>query len=344
MAPNSQNAFTALRLLAAYAVIITHSYVVLGRPHDWLERHGFPQCSEFGVSAFFAISGYLVCKSLQRTPHPLMYLRNRALRIFPGLAALLLLTIFVAGPIMAHTWHPGWLAYLTNLSLFRPVPVLPHFFSTNPVSVINGSLWTLTHEVACYLLLLGVSWAGALNWRGMLLMLIGWYAAFMGNILWTDGVMLGVDTFQLARLGVFFWGGAFLATVALPRSWVLWAASVLLALLPFYVFAASPDWKIKAYAFNLLLPFIVIFAAERLPKLAFLNRFDISYGVYIYAFLIQQMLVWHFGTGMNPTALSLLTVLIVTPIATASWFIIEKPALALKNGFAGPARKTAQTA
>lgn len=105
----------------------------------------------------------------------------------------------------------------------------------------------------------------------------------------------------------------------------------MLALLPFYVFAASADWKIKAYAFNLLLPFIVIFAAERLPKLAFLNRFDISYGVYIYAFLVQQMLVWWFGTGVAPTTLSLLTVAMVTPIATASWFFVEKPALSLKK-------------
>ncbi|KKL38637.1 acyltransferase [Burkholderia contaminans FFH2055] len=344
MASNSQNAFTFLRLLAAYAVIVTHSYAVLGRQHDWLEAHGFPQFSELGVSAFFAISGYLVCKSLQRNPNPIAYLRNRALRIFPGLAVLLLLTIFVAGPIVAHMWSPEWLKYLTNLSLYKLVPMLPHFFATNPVPVINGSLWTLPLEMTCYLMLLGVSWAGALNWRGMLLMLLGFYAAFMGNMLWADGAMLGMSTFQLARLGMFFWGGAFLATVALPRNWILWAASVLLALLPFYLFASSPNWKIKAYAFNLLLPFIVIFVAERLPKLAFLNRFDISYGVYIYAFLIQQMLVWHFGTGMDPTVLSLLTVVIVTPIAAASWFLIEKPALALKNGFAGARAKAARTA
>ena len=343
MAPNNQNAFTALRLLAAYAVIITHSYAVLGLPHDWLEAHGFPQFSEFGVSAFFAISGYLVCKALQRNPNPVIYLRNRALRIFPGLAVLLLLTVFVAGPIMTHTWSADWLDYLANLSLFRHVPTLPHFFAANPIPVVNGSLWTLALEVLCYLTLLGVSWAGALNWRGTLLMLAAFYAAFMGNMLWSEGMMLGVSTFQLARLGVFFWGGAFLATVTLPRSWLLWAASVLLALLPYYLFAASPNWKIKAYALNLLLPFIVIFVAERLPKLAFLNRFDISYGVYIYAFLIQQMLVWHFGTGMDPTVLSLLTVLIVTPIAAASWFLVEKPALTLKNGFSIIKRKPMAT-
>ncbi|WP_236597953.1 MULTISPECIES: acyltransferase [Burkholderia] len=333
-----------MRLLAAYAVILTHSYVVLGLPHDWLERHGFPQFSEFGVNAFFAISGYLVCKSLQRNPHPLVYLRNRALRIFPGLAVLLLLTIFVAGPLMTHTWFPDWLTYLTNLSLFRLVPTLPHFFTTNPVDVINGSLWTLSLEVTCYLLLLGVSWAGALNWRGVLLMLVGFYAALMGDMLWAEGTMLGVKTFQLARLGVFFWGGAFLATVALPRSWILWVASVLLALLPYYLFASIPDWKLRAYALTLLLPFIVIFAAERLPKLAFLNRFDVSYGVYIYGFLVQQMLVWHFGTGMDPIVLSLLSIAIVTPIAMASWFLIEKPALTLKNGFAGARAKAARTA
>lgn len=339
MAPNNQNAFTALRLLAAYAVIITHSYVVLGLGPDWLEAHGFPQFSEFGVNAFFAISGYLVCKSLQRNASPLAYLRNRALRIFPGLTVLILLTIFVAGPVMTHTWFPEWLEYLTNLSLYHLTPTLPHFFATNPIPVINGSLWTLPLEVTCYLILLGLSWSGALNWKGTLLMLAGFYAAFMGDMLWTDGTMFGISTFQLARLGLYFWGGAFLATVTLPRSWMLWAAAVVVALAPFYLFATDPDWKIKAHAFNLLLPFIVIFAAERLPKLAFLNRFDISYGVYIYAFLVQQMLVRHFGIGLHPTSLSLLTIAIVTPIASASWFLIEKPALNLKNGSAGSRRR-----
>jgi len=339
MAPNNQNAFTALRLLAAYAVIITHSYVVLGLGPDWLEAHGFPQFSEFGVNAFFAISGYLVCKSLQRNASPLAYLRNRALRIFPGLTVLILVTIFVAGPIMTHTWFPEWFEYLTNLSLFQMTPTLPHFFATNPIPVINGSLWTLALEVTCYLLLLSVSWVGALNWKGTLLMLVGCYVALMGDLLWQGNVLFGMSTFQLARLGLYFWGGAFIATITLPRSWALWATSVVVALAPFYLFASDPDWKIKAYAFNLLLPFIVIFAAERLPKLAFLNRFDISYGVYIYAFLVQQMLVRHFGIGLHPTSLSLLTIAIVTPIASASWFLIEKPALNLKNGSAGSRRR-----
>ncbi|MDN7426254.1 acyltransferase [Burkholderia sp. AU45388] len=343
MAPNNQNAFTALRLLSAYAVIITHSYVVLGLPHDWLEAHGFPQFSEFGVSSFFAVSGYLVCKSLQRNSNPFVYLRNRALRIFPGLFVLVLLTIFVVGPIMTHGWSAGWLKYLTNLSLYRLVPTLHQFFVTNPVAVINGSLWTLSLEVTCYLMLLGISWAGALNWKGLLLMLIGCYVALMGDLLWQGNYLIGMNTFQLSRLGVFFWGGAFLATVTLPRSWILWAASVLLVLLPFYLFAASPNWKIRAYAFNLLLPFVVIFAVERLPRLAFLNRFDISYGVYIYAFLVQQILVWHFGIGIGPTKLSLFTAAIVTPLAAASWFLVEKPALALKSGFAGFRRKGVQT-
>ncbi|MDP9582811.1 UNVERIFIED_ORG: peptidoglycan/LPS O-acetylase OafA/YrhL [Burkholderia contaminans] len=344
MSPNNQNAFTALRLLAAYAVIITHSYVVLGLGSDWLEQHGFPQFSELGVNAFFAISGYLVCKSLQRNPNPLAYLRNRALRIFPGLAVLILLTIFVAGPIMTHMWLPEWLEYLTNLTLYNSVPTLPHFFATSPIPVINGSLWTLPLEVTCYLILLGVSWAGALNWKGMLLMLAGFYVALMGDLLWQGNMLAGVSTFQLARLGIYFWGGAFIATITLPRSWGVWVAAVVVALAPFYLFAADHDWKIKAYAFNLLLPFIVIFAAERLPKLAFLNRFDISYGVYIYAFLVQQMLVWHFGTSLHPTSLTMLTIVIVTPIAAASWFFIEKPALALKNGFVGLRRKATQTA
>lgn len=328
---DSNNGYTALRLAAAFSVILTHSYVLLGLKEDWLAARGFPQFSEIGVAAFFALSGFLVCRSLQRNPAPFIYLRNRALRLLPGLAVLMLVTVFVVAPLLTHEWHADWLSYFCNLSLFKATPYLSGVFAENPVQVVNGSLWTLPLEVVCYLMLLGLSWSGALNWRGTLLVFATFGAMLFGGMLQASNYFMGFDTFQLVRVGLFFWGGAFLATVNLPRSWLLWSCTVIAAALPYFLLDRTYDWHYREVAYYLLLPFIVNFVAIRLSALSFLDRFDFSYGIYIYAFVVQQVIVARYGAGMHPVTLSALSVAATTPIAAASWFLVERPALALKN-------------
>lgn len=331
--PDLNNGFTALRLLAAYSVILTHSYVVLGLKDDWLQARGFPQFSEIGVAVFFALSGFLVCHSLRRNPDPLIFLRNRALRIFPGLAVLTLVTVFVVMPFVAHGWNPEWFQYFDTLTIYRASYYMPWVFSSNPTEVVNGSLWTLALEVTCYLMLLGVSWSGALNWKGTLLVFGAFASMLFGNMLDLKTEFMGFSTFQLVRVGIFFWGGAVLATVTLPKSWALWSTVLLAVVVPYFLVDQTYDWHYRQAAYYILLPFVVNFAAVRATKLAFLNRFDFSYGIYIYAFLVQQILVARYGTAMHPITLSAITIVITTPIAAASWHLVEKPALALKDRF-----------
>lgn len=328
----NNNGFTALRLLAAYLVILTHSFVLLHAGPDNLAEHGLPQWSDLGVTAFFSISGYLICKALQRNPNPIGYLRNRALRIFPGLFVLLAITIFVVGPQLSPKgyWSNDPLWYFQNLSLYLLSPYLPGVFQGNPVTVVNGSLWTLAHEATCYLLLLAISWAGALNWRTLLLVVAGSYVMHMNDMIATDAKFLGITAHHFLRLSLFFWSGAFLALITLPRNILIWTAACAITIAPFFIYGNSPDWHEKEWALKLLFPFILIFAAENTPKLAFLNKYDISYGIYIYSFLIQQILVAKYGTHINPKTLSIYTALIATPVAYLSWIFVEKPALRLK--------------
>ena len=57
---------------------------------------------------------------------------------------------------------------------------------------------------------------------------------------------------------------------------------------------------------------------------------DPSYGLYVYAFPIQQCLV--FGMpGINPYKLAVLSGLITLTLAYVSWWFIEKPALAQRG-------------
>jgi len=63
------------------------------------------------------------------------------------------------------------------------------------------------------------------------------------------------------------------------------------------------------------------------------NRFgDYSYGVYIYAFPVQQLAVTAGFDGPLPNGLA--TILVVLPLAALSWHLVEKPALNLKDRLA----------
>src|SRR5262252_2995814 len=98
------NNFDALRLIAAVAVIFSHSFLIAQGTgaNEWLNLLTGNQCmlGLTGVFVFFAISGFLVTQSFEQTQGPLRYLAKRCLRIFPAFIVILVLTAFVLGPIV----------------------------------------------------------------------------------------------------------------------------------------------------------------------------------------------------------------------------------------------------
>src|SRR5215471_20356392 len=91
------NAFDALRLLAALLVIFGHAFRLTGEAGLTFAGAGV---ATTGVKIFFVISGYLVAQSWLRDPDPRRFLQRRVLRIVPGLAAVVLITTFVLGPAL----------------------------------------------------------------------------------------------------------------------------------------------------------------------------------------------------------------------------------------------------
>jgi peptidoglycan/LPS O-acetylase OafA/YrhL len=83
-------------------------------------------------------------------------------------------------------------------------------------------------------------------------------------------------------------------------------------------------------ALLLVWPYLLLWVAFRLPavRLPGLRGRDLSYGVYIYAFPIQQALVPWTGTPLNNLLASLPLILLC---AALSWHWIERPALARKR-------------
>ena len=71
-----------------------------------------------------------------------------------------------------------------------------------------------------------------------------------------------------------------------------------------------------------------------LPLTAIGRSNDFSFGVYIFAFLVQQVLASVFAPRSVPVAVFIaLSVLGTALFAVASWFLTEKPALRYKDLF-----------
>lgn len=327
-----KNNFDLVRLFAACLVIYSHSFTLLAmpdRPVMWITPGGL------GVYIFFAVSGFLIAQSWDADPHLLRYLTRRALRIFPGLAVCVLLCVLVLGPAMTklspmeYFTHPLLRQYLGNIALHISYE-LPGVFSSNPYPrAVNGSLWTLPVEFSLYLLvaLLGLAFrANRWAWLGAFVL----FAA--GCIFWAYlnppmVIFYAMDTRHIAISGIYFVAGACFHKFGLTRYFS--TSSVVAALVLLMCLVAWP--VVERLASWILLPWAVLgFGLARSDKLMSLVKSgDYSYGVYIYAFPIQQTILSLFPGIQQPTFL--LYSLAATFVAAAlSWHLIEKPALGFK--------------
>ena len=324
------NNFNLIRIFAASGVLISHAYPIsLGRgaaePLQGL-LHGVT-LGTLCVYAFFTISGFFITRSFTQRRDALIFLRARALRLFPALAVVLAVTVIVAssfrtGVAPAAYWAAVPEYYLRNITLFFLKYDLPGVFAENPYGpAINGSLWSLSYEVLCYL---GVLGAGLLG-------LIDRPRFFLVCILVFSALAVGAQIFdlpfrleRLAELGLpFLIGMGFWVW----RAWV--PLSVPLAVALFVLaFATLPGpAPLFTTALTLALSYAVfVLGYAKIPAIAGYRRFgDYSYGMYVYAFPIQQSLA---HGGITEPWLNMIIAFAATLIcAIASWHLVEEPAM-----------------
>ena len=334
---HTSNNLTALRWLAAGLVLYGHSFVFLGLPEPLFLQ--WVPLGPLGVYIFFAISGYLVSQSWQRDPHVLRFLQRRALRIFPGLVVCTLLCVLVLGPWLTTLDLATYFAnehtrgYFSNIALYITYH-LPGVFANNRLPhAVNGSLWSLPVEFAMYLLLAVLGLCRFNKW-GLALVAVLFMAA---NSFWAlqtteQVVFYRTDLRQVAMCGVYFFMGVVLFQFKLQKWFSV--SNVWLAMVVWLAFSFHRDYFNAAAWF--VLPFVVMaFGLSQHSILSRLTPTDYSYGIYIYAFPVQQT-VASFWPHM-PLPQYLLAVSAVTlALAAASWHWVEKPALAFK-----PHRKSA---
>jgi peptidoglycan/LPS O-acetylase OafA/YrhL len=336
-----ENTFDVLRLVAATMVLFSHSFVLaaVAEPQIGSASMGF-----FGVEVFFAISGFLVTRSWDHGPRLGAFLAKRALRILPALLACLVASAFVLG-LLATTLSPA--DYLTSIGPYGYIAhnagavasggtvsgvayELPGVFASNPHDAsVNGSLWTLPIEVQAYFMvaLLGVL---SLTRRalpavaaGALLVLAAPATAYGFPVV---GPVLEARPEAVQLLAIF--GVSALMYVHRERIPLrLDFGFVALAAL-----VAALGTGAEHVVTTVCLPYLVLTAAYRLPKRASVitRHGDISYGVYLLAFPIQQALLAMFAGLDHPIALFAASFVPVFLLAFASWRLVERPALRFK--------------
>jgi peptidoglycan/LPS O-acetylase OafA/YrhL len=342
---NKINNFDFLRLLFASMVIITHSYALTGLPEmDIVSQFtdAKSSLSYIGVRGFFTISGFLIYTSLMRTNGIGSFLWKRFVRIWPALTVLLLLTVFILGPLFTSLSASDYFSangtfsyFYLNLVLLAGIRFdLPGVFTTNlyPGSV-NGSLWTLPYEVMLYILLSSFYLVKKLNHNYILVPL--WLILFSikAQHVALHGVFISNAIVQdiFVDLALYFVAGSILAKNIslldhLYVKMVVFAASVLL----FVVFAGSDVFTLFQY---LSIPLAAIsFAYLPVPYIHKAGMFgDCSYGIYIYGFIVQQSLCFLTNNEIGLYSMMFFAWIISIALGLLSWHLIEKRAMQFKD-------------
>lgn len=345
-----RNNFDFLRFFFASLVIFSHSFLLFPAFGDdfeplWRLTHAKMNFGTLSVACFFAISGFLITQSWVRQPQAGDFFRKRFLRIYPGWIVALLFCVFVVAPWL----RPGHGLALHDIGTYGFLAQLilrnTGFLHTLPgVGMVNGSVWTIPFEILCYCLValvgllggfrrpllmafLGILLLAALNWPALRWLPMYWPAFGTHPIPYIGWLR------PLPQFAVFFLSGMlfFLFRDRIPHSPRLLAVSVLLVGLTLGSLPLSGMYFVIFPTFGFYVLFYLAFVP--LGKLYdWAKHGDLSYGIYLYAYPIQRLLIaahLH-GIHLSPLSLFFAAWVLACGAAALSWRFVERPFLRLK--------------
>ncbi len=324
-----RNNLDLIRFLCAVLVIFSHSYPLTNSSKEPLAV--FTRQTSFGgiaVAVFFVVSGFLIPQSFDRSDNVINYFKARILRIFPGLLICFCFAAFIIGPIFTSLPLSDYFTngqtykYFVGFTLLPNVsPSLPSVFTDNPFgSFVNGSLWTLKFEFFFYIVVAFIGRFKMLNKK---------YVVFFFTLFLALSLLkINEDIHNLFMLGSYFFGGTLLYIF---REQIV---------LKHYYAIASFALILLASQLGFMNATIAVFGSYLVIYMGFQRKLffpnfakygDFSYGIYIYAFPIQQAIVAALGKTISPFENFIISLPIVIVLSFFSWHLVEKRALRLKN-------------
>ncbi|GAB3612422.1 acyltransferase [Humibacter ginsengisoli] len=324
------------RLIFAAMVLFAHSWYTAGRGAGPVFNN--ENLGGWAVAGFFVLSGFLITGS--RISHSAgEYLVHRVARIFPAFLVCLALTAFVFAPIALFALHhtlagffstgPTPLNYIwSNAGLHMNTYAIGRSLDAVPYKdAWDGSLWTLYYEFVCYLIIWVLG--GLVIFRKSVVpVAILWVLSVINyaGLGLASRLGLNQDYMLLSRLLPFFLGGSIVYFVI--RRWGISPVIGVGTL----IIAAVGICFIPGFGGQASAPFLaygLIWLSTVVPQPGFIARNDISYGFYIYAWPMQQLVTVFSGASFGMWIYWLITLILTAALALASWFVVERPILRL---------------
>lgn len=327
--------FDYLRIALAVGVLLQHSA---------LSSYGDGVMSQYWASPvrivlapilplFFALSGFLVCGSLKKNPTAGSFMTLRAIRLLPALAVEVLLSALILGPLLTslplrdYFLSRGFAVYLLNMIGWVHFE-LPGVFEDVPFAgFVNISLWTIPFELECYIALMILYKTGIIRKGKTLLALIA-MAVLLGTVAacWSfDPKWAGDRPLPHSLVTAFLVGVALNihADRVILNKWIALAALALIVVTTItyqtIYLTAVPAAYLAVYL-GMLHP----------PKTRPISTGDYSYGLYIFAFPIQQTYTHLFPGHRDYFANAIFALVFGFAYAAFSWWCVEQPILSRK--------------
>ncbi|MEP1933426.1 MAG: acyltransferase [Paracoccaceae bacterium] len=337
------NNLSLVRLVAALAVIWGHSYaLVQTTERDPLAvlMNGHTYSGTIAVSAFFALSGFLVTRSYWFKPNIADWVKQRIARIYPGVfVCLIVMLVYV---FVVYRREDGlsffnseevWEFMRYNMILDNVRFKITGAFPDNRITeTLNGSWWTLPGEIRVYLLFAILALVGltpSQHGRFLRFRCIGIVALLAGMIVFsfvdhpsmpvimnhtsyaspTRYFLLGCIAFYLRKYIVFH-GGICIVLLALP-----------------YIAYDNKEVFLGLLMFSIC--YTVFYIGFGLRDIGLEGKIgDYSYGIYIYGWFAQQVAA-SLNPGQSHYENFLLSATLSIFLGWLSWRLVESPSLDL---------------
>jgi peptidoglycan/LPS O-acetylase OafA/YrhL len=323
------NNLDLIRIILASMVILGHTSAINGITSYWIDPivyfFSFTYSGAIAVKLFFFISGLVVTNSYLNKKSLVYFIIARGFRILPALFFLLIVTVFVVGPIFTNLSLSNYFLglnryeYIWHNMIFKTELTLPGLFTGNLYNhSINGSLWTLRNEVKCYFVLLCI------------LYIIGTSRRLILNIII---VSIFIDTFFFIGITsrifgtnpeVYFLPFSFAYGTFFAINSKNIKINGLIVIISFVIFFISIGTNYQELLMIIAFCNLVVFISSMKFILKLKPKYDISYGIYLWGFLVQQIIYFIFGQ-MYAGLHFILALIISIVMALISFVYIEKP-------------------
>lgn len=323
-----ENCFDFIRYFFTISIFIGHFYELANINKTWFIS------GATGVKAFFIISGFLIFYSHIQKQNIKYYIKKRIRRILPPYILVIILCV-LAGIFLTELSFKNYISsketykyLIANLSFLNFIqPNLPGVFESNPISAVNGSLWTMKVEVMFYtsvpLIFLFMKKINKI-WILLSIFIFTISYEYYFTMLYeqTNNNIYLLIRKQIGSQLIYFYSGTFILLYFDKFIKYLKCFFLIAVIIYFY-----QNYNILFSIFEpLALATILIGIAYNLKYLNFLRKYDnISYGMYLYHYPIIQTIIYYDIQNLNIYLAFFLAFILTILVSILSWKFVEKP-------------------